>query len=194
MARGTPQAATRTVNGREVPAQGTWIVDPNHTTVTFEVRHMMISKARGTFGSTNGTIIVADDPLQSNVEVTIDIESVESGARDRDEYLLSHDFLDAENYPEMTFRSTSVETSGDGYRMMGELTIKDITRPIVMEFDFTGGLTDATGNARTGFRASLQTDREDWGLSWNMALEAGGVLVGKKIKVVIDAQAVRASK
>ena len=193
MARGTPQAATRVVKRREVPTQGTWSLDSNHTTITFEVRHLMFSKARGTFGSSNGTIVVAADPLQSKVDVTIDIASVESGAGDRDEYLLSPDFLDAENYPRMTFRSTGVEIKRDGYRMTGELTIKDVTRPIVMDFDLTGGLIDPSGNARAAFSATLEADREAWGLSWNAALEAGGVLVAKKIKVTIDAEAVRVS-
>jgi len=154
---------------------------------------MMISKVRGAFSMAAGTIDVAEDPTQSTVEVTIDVASVESGTEDRDNHLRSPEFFDVENYPQMTFRSTSVETVGDGYRMNGDLTIKDITKPVTLDFEFTGGLIDPYGNPRVAFSASLEADREDWGLTWNMALETGGVMVGKKIKVSIDTEAVKAS-
>ena len=189
----TPASATRTADGREVPVPGSWNLDPTHTTTTFEVRHMMISKVRGAFSMAAGTIDVAEDPTQSTVEVTIDVASVESGTEDRDNHLRSPEFFDVENYPQMTFRSTSVETVGDGYRMNGDLTIKDITKPVTLDFEFTGGLIDPYGNPRVAFSASLEADREDWGLTWNMALETGGVMVGKKIKISIDTEAVKAS-
>ena len=186
-----PAAATRTVDGREVPAQGTWNLDPTHAIITFEARHMMISKVRGSFGSASGTINVTDDPLDSQVEVVIDTASVESGTEDRDNHLRSPDFFDVENYPQMTFRSTNVEAAGDGYRMTGDLTIKDVTRPVVLDFEFTGGLIDPYGNPRVAFSASFEANREDWDLTWNMALETGGFLVGKEIKVSIDTEAVK---
>lgn len=186
-------AATRTVDGHEVPAQGTWNLDPTHTIITFEARHMMISKVRGSFGSASGTINVTDDPLASKVEVAIDTASVESGTEDRDNHLRSPDFFDVENYPQMTFRSTNVEPAGDGYRMTGDLRIKDVTRPVVLDFEFTGGLIDPYGNPRVAFSASFEANREDWDLTWNMSLETGGFLVGKEIKVSIDAEAVKAS-
>jgi polyisoprenoid-binding protein YceI len=189
----TPVAATRTVDGREVPTVGTWSLDPTHTTITFEVRHMMISKVRGSFGSESGMITVADDPLDSEVEIAIDIASVESGTEDRDNHLRSPDFFDAETYPQMTFHSTNLETAGDGYRMTGDLTIKDMTRPVVLDFEFTGGLIDPYGNPRVAFSASFEANREDWDLTWNMALETGGLLVGKHIKVSVDTEAVKAS-
>ena len=188
-----PVSATRTIDGREVPVAGTWTLDPTHTTITFEVRHMMISKVRGSFGSESGTITVADDLLDSQVEVAIDIASVASGTEDRDNHLRSPDFFDAGTYPQMTFRSTGVETAGDGYRMKGDLTIKDITRPVVLDFEFTGGLIDPYGNPRVAFSASFEANREDWDLTWNMALETGGFMVGKQIKVSIDTEAVKAS-
>ena len=188
-----PASATRTVDGSEVPVAGTWTLDPTHTTITFEVRHMMISKVRGSFGSESGTITVADDLQDSQVEVAIDIASVESGTEDRDNHLRSPDFFDAEMHPRMTFRSTGVETAGDGYRMTGDLMIKDITRPVVLDFEFTGGLIDPYGNPRVAFSASFEANREDWDLTWNMALETGGFMVGKQIKVSIDTEAVKAS-
>ncbi len=154
---------------------------------------MMISKVRGSFGAASGTISVANDPTRSSVEVVIDVASVESGTEDRDNHLRSPEFFDVENYPQMTFRSKGVEAAGDGYRMTGDLTIKDITRPVVLDFEFTGGLIDPYGNPRTAYSASFEADREDWGLTWNMALEAGGVMVGKKIKVSIDVEAVMVS-
>jgi polyisoprenoid-binding protein YceI len=185
-------AVTRRVAGRDVPAVGTWSLDPDHTTITFEVRHMMIAKVRGSFGSASGTIQVAEDPTESLVEVAIDVASVDSGTPDRDNHLRSPDFFDAESHPQMTFRSTGVDVTSDGYRMSGVLTIRDISHPVTLDFEFTGGLVDPYGNPRIAFSASFEADREDWGLTWNMALESGGVLVGKKIKVSIDAEAITA--
>lgn len=184
------QPVTRTVDGREIPVAGTWSLDPTHTTITYEVRHMMISKVRGSFGSASGTITVADDPTKSQLEVTIDTASIESGTEDRDNHLRSPDFFDVENHPQMTYRSTGVELTDGGYRLNGDLIIKDISRPVTLDFEFTGGIVDPYGNSRVAFSASTEVDREDWGLTWNMPLEAGGVLVGKKIKISIDAEAV----
>lgn len=185
----TPVSATRTVDGSEVPVAGTWNLDPTHTTITFEVRHMMISKVRGAFSLAAGTIEVAEDPTQSTVEVAIDAASVESGTEDRDNHLRSPEFFDVEAHPEIVFKSSGVEVKGDAYRLNGELTVKDVTRPVALDFEFNGGLVDPFGNPRVAFSATTELDREDWGLTWNMALETGGVLVGKKIKLFIDAEA-----
>jgi polyisoprenoid-binding protein YceI len=125
--------------------------------------------------------------------VTIDVTSVESGTADRDNHLRSPDFFDVENYAQMTFHSTGVEATGDGYQMTGDITIRDVARPVVLDFEFNGGLIDPYGTARVAFSASFEADREDWGLTWNMPLETGGFLVGKKIKVSIDTEAVKAS-
>lgn len=184
---------TRTVDGREVPAAGVWNLDPAHTSITFEGRHMMISKVRGSFGSAGGAVTVAEDPADSTVEVTIDIASVESGSDDRDNHLRSPDFFDVENYPHMTFRGAGLEANGEAYRLSGELTIKEVTRPVTLDFEFTGGVVDPYGNPRTAFSASTELDREDWDLTWNMALETGGVLVGKKIKIFIDIEATKSA-
>jgi polyisoprenoid-binding protein YceI len=185
-------AATRTEAGTEVPSVGSWSLDPTHTSITFEVRHLMISKVRGSFGSASGTIEVAEDPLESTVEIAVDIASVESGTEDRDNHLRSPDFFDAGEYPQMTFRSSKVNRVGGGYVMTGDLTIKDVTKPVTLDFEFLGGLIDPEGSPRAAFSASFEVDREDWGLTWNMTLESGGFLVGKRIKVSIDAEAVLA--
>ncbi|MFQ5523273.1 MAG: YceI family protein [Acidimicrobiia bacterium] len=185
--------ATRIVDGREVPAVGKWELDPTHTTITFETRHMMIAKVRGAFKSVGGTIEVVEDPFQSTVEVTVDTASVETGVEDRDNHLKSADFFDVGQYPQMIFRSTKVEPVGDAYRMTGDLTIKEITRPVTLDVEFTGGLVDPYGNPRVAFSASFQANREDWGLTWNMPLESGGFLVGKDIKVYIDTEAIKVS-
>lgn len=184
--------ATRTVAGRDVPAAGTWNIDPSHTSITFEGRHMMISKVRGSLGLESGTIIVATSPLASSLEVVMDIASVESGSAERDDHLRSPDFFNVEAYPQMTFTGAGLEATDEGYRLSGELTIKDVSHPVELEIDFTGGVIDPWGNPRVAFSATTTLDREDWGLTWNMALEAGGVLVGKKIKISIDAEAVLA--
>lgn len=150
---------------------------------------MMISKVRGAFGSAAGTIEVAEDPTQSTVDVTVDAASVESGAEDRDNHLRSPDFFDVENHPEIVFKGAGVEATDDGYRINGELTVKDVTRPVTLDFEFTGGLVDPFGMVRAAFSATTEVDREDWDLTWNMALETGGFLVGHKIKLFIDTEA-----
>jgi polyisoprenoid-binding protein YceI len=188
-----PLAATRTKDGKEVPVVGRWDIDPTHASINFEGRHMMIAKVRGSFTNATGGIEVTEDPANSSVEVTIETASVESGTDDRDNHLRSPDFFDVENYPHMTFRASGLEPNGDAYRLNGELTIKDVTRPVVLDFEFNGGLVDPYGMSRIAFSASTELDREDWGLTWNMALETGGVLVGKKIKIFIDVEAVKAS-
>ncbi len=187
----TAITATRTQAGVEVPSQGTWELDLTHTTITFEVRHMMISKIRGSIGAANGTILVAEDPLESVVDIAVDVASVETGTADRDNHLRSPDFFNVEAFPLMTFKSTSVELAGDAYTMKGDLTIKDVTKPVTFDFEFTGGLIDPYGNSRAAFTTSFEVDREDWGLTWNMPLETGGVLVGKKISVSIDTEATK---
>ncbi len=181
---------TRVVDGREVPATGTWDLDPTHLSVTFEARHMMIAKVRGAFTASTGSITVDDALGESSVEVSIDIASLDSGDEGRDTHLLSEDFLDVEKYPTMTYRSSGIEAVGERYRLGGELTIKDVTRTVSLDLEFTGAVIDPWGNARAAFAATTEIDRTDWGLTWNVPLETGGVLVSKTIKIVIDAEAV----
>ena len=175
----------------EVPAAGTWTLDPTHTDVSFTARHLMVTKVRGRFGVSGGTVTIAENPLDSSVEATIDVASVNSGEAGRDEHLLSADFFDVANYPTITFRSTKVEAAGDGeYKLTGELTIKDVTRPVTLDLEYLGSVDSPFGDTRAGFSASAEISRKDWGLDFNMALEAGGVVVGDKIKINIDAETI----
>ena len=183
---------TRQYQGVQIPEAGTYAIDKGHTTVEFVGRHLMITKVRGRFTDFDGQIVIGDSPEQSSVEVTIDAASVHSGDDKRDGHLRSPDFLDVERYPTMAFRSTSVELgpSGQG-KVTGDLTVKDVTRPVTLDVEFDGAAPDPWGGQRLGFTASAEIDREDWGLTWNVAMETGGVLVGKKIRLEFNVQAVK---
>ncbi len=180
---------TRSVDGKEVPAVGTWTLDPTHTQAEFIARHLMVTKVRGGFQELSGTIVVAEDPRDSKVEVVIDVASVTSGTADRDAHLKSADFFDVETYPEIRFVSKKVEPKGSRWTLTGDLTIKDVTKPVTLDFDFVGITNDPWGNAKAAFSATTEVAREDWGLTWNVALEGGGVLVSKTVKLEIEAQA-----
>jgi len=183
------QATTRTVDNRAVPAVGIWTIDPTHTTIAAVARHLMVTKVRGHFASFSGTINVAEDPKDSTVELTIDATSISTGTADRDNHLRSADFLDVDTYPTLTFRSTSIEADGKKWRLTGDLTIRDITKPIVLDLQFLGVATDPWGNAKAAFEASTDLERMQWGLTWNVPLATGGVLVSDKFKIEIEAQA-----
>lgn len=167
---------------------GTWTVDPSHSSVGFVARHLMVTKVRGRFASFSGTATIADDPLQSSVEASVDLASVTTGDDGRDGHLKSGDFFDVEQYPTMTFRSTGIEADGDDYLLHGDLTIKGVTKPVTFELEFDGAGTDPWGNLKAGFTAETEVNRKDWGLEWNVALEAGGVLVSEKVKIQLDVQ------
>jgi polyisoprenoid-binding protein YceI len=184
---------TRTVENQVIPAAGEWQIDPAHTSVEFVGRHLMVTKVRGSFSEVAGTVTVGDDPLDSAVSVTIGTGSVSTGSQDRDGHLVSPDFFDVENYPEMTFVSTGVRANGDAWILEGDLTIKGVTRPVSLNFEFTGIVDDPWGNSKAGFSASTEILREEWGLNWNVALESGGVLVSKKISIETEVQAALAS-
>ena len=185
----TDTKPTRTIDGREVPAVGTWTIDPTHTQAEFVARHLMVSKVRGGFATIDGSIVVAEDPSDSTVEIVIDASSVSSGTTDRDAHLTSEDFFDVATYPEIRFVSTSVEPNGYDWRLLGDLTIKDVTKPNTLDISFLGLINDPWGNPKAVFSASTQVEREDWGLTWTVPLEGGGVLVSKTIKLEIEAQA-----
>lgn len=175
------------------PTTGTWTLDPAHTRVGFAARHLMTSKVRGSFGAFAGTIEVADDITESAIDVSIETASVTTGAADRDNHLRSGDFFDAGAFPVMRFRSTSIAEQGDGsYRIAGDLTIKDVTRPVTLDATYLGTVTDPWGNEKVAFEAATKLNREDWGLTWNAPLEAGGWLVSKEITVEIEGQAAKA--
>jgi polyisoprenoid-binding protein YceI len=182
----------RNHQGRDVPEAGTYDIDVSHSNVDFVVRHLMISKVRGGFSSYRGAVTIADVPEESSVQVSIDAASITTNDEQRDGHLRSADFFDAEQYPALTFASTGVEAvKGDHWRVTGDLTIKDVTKPVVLDVTFDGAQTDPWGGARLGFSASTEIDREDWGLTWNQALETGGVLLGKKIKIELGVEATR---
>lgn len=189
----TIQDLTRTVDGAVVPAAGTWVIDGSHTSAEFVARHLMVTKVRGGFGSVTGTIEVADDPTASRVEVVIDTASISTGDADRDGHVKSPDFFDVENHPEIRFVSTAVRPEGSSWILDGDLTIKDITKPVTLDFDFVGLAADPWGNQKAAFSATTTVDREDWDLNWNVALEAGGVLVSKKVDIEIEMQAAPAN-
>jgi polyisoprenoid-binding protein YceI len=184
---------TRTVDGVDVPSVGRWNIDPSHTSAEFIGRHLMVTKVRGGFGAVTGTIDVVEDPRDSKVEIVIETASVSTGDDDRDGHIKSGDFFDVETFPEMRFVATSVEPSGTSWKLTGDLTIKDVTRPVTIDFDFNGIVDDPWGNSKAAFSGTAVILREDWGLNWNVALDAGGVLVSKKITIEIEAQAAPAS-
>jgi polyisoprenoid-binding protein YceI len=184
---------TRTTADTTVPVAGTYALDPSHSSADFQVRHLGLSKVRGGFAVQSGTVVIGDDPTQSSVEVTLDAASFDSGASDRDEHVRSADFLDVAQYPTLTYRSTGVRQSGDGWKVDGELTIRDVTRPVSLDVAFEGATKDPWGNTKIGFSAETEINREDFGITWNQALETGGVLVGKNVKIAIDVQASPAS-
>lgn len=181
--------ATRTVDNRLVPAVGTWIIDPTHTTIGAVARHLMVTKVRGLFTSFSGSFTVAENPKDSTVEITMDAASITTGTEDRDNHLRSADFLDVENYPTLVFRSTSVEEDGDIWKLTGDLTIRDITKPISLDLTFLGVTNDPWDNAKAAFEASAELERKEWNLTWNVPLAQGGVLVSDKFKIEIEAQA-----
>jgi polyisoprenoid-binding protein YceI len=179
---------TRVVEGRNVPSPGTYVFDPTHTKIEAVARHLMVTKVRGHFSDYEGTVVVADDPTQSSVELTINAESISTGTADRDAHLRSPDFLDVENYSALTFRSTSVVPDGDTWKLTGDLTIIGKTNPITLDLEFLGVIPDPWGNAKAAFSASGQFNRHDFGLSWNVPLDGGGVLVSEVFKIEIEAQ------
>jgi polyisoprenoid-binding protein YceI len=171
---------------------GTWNIDPAHASIGFSVRHLMISKVKGTFKSFSGSVTVPEDPFQSVVHVTIDPNSIDTGDANRDQHLRSADFFDIEKYPNAEYVSTGVRPSGDGYVVDGELSFHGVTRPVTLDLEFDGVGSDPWGNTRAGFAATAEINRHDFGLDIQMPLETGGVVVGDKIKLSIDVELVLA--
>jgi polyisoprenoid-binding protein YceI len=187
----TTAPQTRTFEGVEIPTAGRYVIDASHTNVGFSAKHLMVSKVRGRFSDFDGAVTIADAPLDSSVEVTLQAASIDSRSEDRDGHLRSPDFLDVEQFPTLAFRSTAVRhTGGNEFAVDGELTIKGVSRPLTLEMTFEGVARDPWGGSRIGFSAETEIDREDWGLTWNVALETGGVLVSKKVKLEIEGEAV----
>lgn len=179
----------RTVAGIELPPAGTYTFDPAHTTVEFIGTHMF-TKTRGRFTKAEGTIVIGESPEASSVEATIEVASIQSNSEQRDGHLVSADFLNAEKWPNASFASTGFRhTGGRGFELDGELTIKDITNPITLAGEFLGTGVDPFGKVSAGFTATAKFQREDYDMTWNMALEAGGWLVGKTVSVEVEVEA-----
>ena len=193
MSSTTTTALTRTVNGVEVPPAGTYGIDASHTLAGFFVKHLMISKVRGSFADVSGSITIAEDPTQSSVEVEIGVESVHTRDDGRDGHLRSADFFEAETFPTISFKSTSVtHVDRDQWDVVGDLTIKDVTRPVTLRTTFEGAQAKPEGlggGFSIGFSASAKLNREEFGLTWNAALEGGGVVVGKDVTLEIETEA-----
>lgn len=171
---------------------GDYTIDASHTRLGFIARHAMVTKVRGQFPKFEGTATIdTANPAASSVSLSIDVSSVDTGSPDRDGHLRSPDFFDAETWPSITFNSTGVSRDGDEWTVAGDLTIRDVTKPVSIVFEETGTAIDPFGNFRAGFEGSLTVKRKDWGLTWNAALETGGVLVSDKIVLELDVSAVR---
>jgi polyisoprenoid-binding protein YceI len=178
-----------------VPAitAGTWNIDPTHSEVSFSVRHLMVSKVRGTFTGFSGAITIADDPLQSSVAASVDMSSIDTRDANRDAHLRSADFFHVEDHPNMTYRSTSVRPDGDSYAVDGELTLRGVTRPIQLNLEFNGVSADPWGGTRAGFSAATEINRRDFGVDITMPLDGGGVVVGDKVKIELEIEAILAT-
>ena len=176
----------------QTPAAGTYVIDPSHTEVSFVARHAMVTKVRGYFRDLEGTITVADDFAASTATATMQTASVDTGSADRDGHLKSADFFDVETHPTITFTATRVQdVDGSNFDLVGDLTIKGVTKEVSLQATYDGTAQDPFGNVRAGFTAITTVDREDWGLSWNAALETGGVLVSKKITLNLEVSAIK---
>ncbi len=184
-------STTRTLDGLEIPAAGTYKIDKSHSMVEFVGRYLMVTKVRGRFGDFSGQINVARNPLDSSVEVTIDAASIDTGDEKRDGHLRSEDFLGVDKYPTLSFKSTRIERSGRNWTLVGDLTVRGVTRPVVLDLAFEGASPDPWGGQRIAFSATTEINRKDWGITWNAALEAGGVLVSEKVTLEFEVSAIR---
>ena len=178
-----PSAGTKT----------TWKLDPSHSTVEFSAKHLMITTVKGRITDVAGTIYIDEtNPQNSSVEATLKAASLDTRTDQRDQHLRSADFLDVEKFPEIRFRSTRIQGDKDSFKLTGDLTIRDVTKPITLDVEFEGETRDPWGGERVGFSANGKIDRREFGLTWNQALEAGGVVVGNDVKISLEAQAVKA--
>jgi len=172
---------------------GEYTLDPSHSRIGFVARHAMVTKVRGSFNEFEGQAYLdAADPSRSWAEVVIKAASIDTRNADRDAHLRSNDFFDMETYPEIRFRTTAVEPKDEThYLVTGDLTIKGVTKPVTIELEYTGSAVDPFGNHRVGFEGSVVVNRKDWGVNWNAALEAGGVLVGEKVTLELELSAIK---
>lgn len=181
---------TTTLTSPAIAPSGSWAIDPSHSSVSFSVKHMMIATVRGRFTDFSGTVHIAEDGSTAITGV-VQASSIDTNEPQRDEHLRSEDFFEAATYPEIRFSSTSIDQTSEGYRIAGELTIKDVTRPVILDATVNGLGTDPWGQERLALEARGEINRKDFGLNWNQVLEAGGLLVGEKVTLVLDISTVK---
>ena len=169
-----------------------WAIDPTHSEIGFKVKHMMFTNVSGKFVTYDATIVTEDDNFENaDIEFSADINSIDTNNADRDNHLKSADFFDAENYPKLTFKATSVTKNGDDYELTGDLSLRGITKSVKLQTEFSGLMKDPWGNTKAGLNISGKINRKDWGLNWNSALETGGVLVGEDVRLNIELQLIK---
>jgi polyisoprenoid-binding protein YceI len=185
--------STQTTTNVQIPelTAGTWTIDASHSDVSFSVRHLMVSKVKGSFRTFAGAIEVGDDQLASSVTASIEVASIDTRDEGRDNHLRSGDFFEVEKYPTMTYRSNAIRPTSDGYVVDGELTLHGVTRPVALGLEFNGVSTDPWGGTRAGFSAAAEINRKDFGVDIHMPLDGGGVVVGDKIKVSLEIEAIK---
>jgi polyisoprenoid-binding protein YceI len=184
--------AVRDVDGAQFPTAGTWEADAVHSSVEFVVRHLMVAKVKGRFERFSATLEVGDDPMQSKATASIEAASISTREEPRDNHLKSADFLEVDKFATVDFKSTGFShVSGPQWSLKGDLTIHGVTREVTLDTEFVGVIADLWGGQRVGFSATTEIDRETFGLTWNQALEAGGLLVGQQVKIEIEIEAVR---
>ncbi|MGQ0616579.1 MAG: YceI family protein [Acidimicrobiia bacterium] len=185
--------STQTSTGGQTELSGAYTLDPAHSRIGFVARHAMVTKVRGSFKDFAGQgYFDAADPSKSRLEVTVQATSIDTGNADRDGHLRGNDFFDMENHPEIRFVSTDIEPAGtNAYHVTGDLTVKGTTKPVTVDVEYTGSAVDPYGNQRIGLEGSVTINRKDWGVSWNAALEAGGLLVSEKVTLELDISAIK---
>lgn len=171
--------------------EGTWEVDPVHSAIEFSVRHLMVSKVKGRFTRFQGTIVIGAEPGTSSVRASVDAASVDTHEPRRDGHLRSPDFLDVDHHPSIDFVSTSVRATDEGAELAGNLSVHGVTRPVTLEVEYNGTGPDPYGGIRAGFSATTELSRKDFGLEWNAALEGGGVVIGDRVRITIEIEAVK---
>jgi len=185
------QASARTIEGLELPAPGTWEIDPVHSNVSFVVRHMVVAKVRGKFAKFSGTIEVAENHQDSKVEATIDAASIDTSEPNRDAHIRSADFLDVAHYPVITFSALGpIHKSGTRFTLSGDLTIRGVTKPVTLEAEYLGVITHPQMGTRMGLSATGEINKDDFGVLYNAALETGGFVLGKTIRLELEVEAV----
>lgn len=169
---------------------GTWKLDPTHSEITFSVKHLAISKVRGSFESFDVTVVTTEDPKNTTVEATVEVASVNTNQKDRDNHLRTSDFFQADEFPKMTFSSTSISSSGDDFTVVGDLTLRGVTKSVTLTGEFGGVAVDGYGQTKAGVAASTKINRKDFGVNWNAALEGGGFTLGDDVAINIELQLV----